>query len=222
VTSYRVANLQIREVAIFGYRTNSDGINVCNSRNAVVSNCFARTGDDLFSVKTLAGGSTAICDTVTFQNCVGWAGKARCYGITGEVERDITNITFKDCAVIYRDATWYNNRLGSLVVIVEKGGANISNVTFENIEIFRDLCRAINCNVLENVYQSSITGCTMQGINFRNITCNSTLKSKLGATNETNSLSVTFDGVKVNGVTLNAGNVTTYFEKDSYTSYTFE
>jgi len=218
VTSYRVANLKIGEVTIFGHRTNSDGINVCNSRNAVVSDCFARTGDDLFSVKTLGGDSTAVCENVTFQNCVGWAGKARCYGITGEVERDVRNITFRDCAVIYRDATWDNNRLGSLVVIVENGGAAISNVTFENIEIFRDLGRAINCNV----YESTLTGCTMQGIRFRNITCHSVLQGKLAAANRTNSLSVSFSGVKVNGVALNAGNVTTHFEKDAYASYTFE
>ena len=218
VTSYQVAHLQVRELTIFGYRTNSDGISICNSRNSVISDCFARSGDDLFSAKTLGGAPEAVCDQVTFQNCIAWAGKARCYGITGEVRLNISNLTFRDCAVIYRDATWDNNRLGSLVVIVEEGGAGIANVTFENIEIFRDLGRALNCNV----YNPALTGCAIQGVHFRNITYNSILKGKLAAANEANSLSVTFGGVTVNGVALNAGNVTSFLEKDAHASYTFE
>ena len=53
-------NLPIREsdrvivenVKILGYRANSDGIDICNSRDVTVRNCFLRTLDDLIVVKT--------------------------------------------------------------------------------------------------------------------------------------------------------------------------
>ncbi len=57
------------------------------------------------------------------------------------------NITFKDSAVICRDATWNNNRIASLAVIVELAEGSIDTVVFDNIEIFRDNGRAINCTV---------------------------------------------------------------------------
>lgn len=54
----------------------------------------------------------------------------------GEVNKPITNITFKDSAVICRDATWNNNRVASLAVIIELAEGSIDGVTFDNIEIF--------------------------------------------------------------------------------------
>lgn len=38
--SYCTKNLSIRNVAIFGYKTNSDGFAVCNSQNVTVSDCY--------------------------------------------------------------------------------------------------------------------------------------------------------------------------------------
>lgn len=53
---------------------------------------------------------------VTFTNCIAWGGYARCFGITGEVNKKISDITFRDCAVIYRDGIWDNDRIGSLLL----------------------------------------------------------------------------------------------------------
>jgi hypothetical protein len=43
--------VQIDNVKIFGWRGNSDGIDICDSRDVEVSNCFLRTFDDLIVVK---------------------------------------------------------------------------------------------------------------------------------------------------------------------------
>ena len=42
----------VENVKILGYRANSDGIDICNSRDVTVSSCFLRTLDDLIVVKT--------------------------------------------------------------------------------------------------------------------------------------------------------------------------
>ena len=45
----------VRNVKLLGYRANSDGIDVCNSRDVRIEGCFIRTLDDLIVVKTDKG-----------------------------------------------------------------------------------------------------------------------------------------------------------------------
>lgn len=173
VNSYASKNLEIKDITIFGYRTNSDGINICGCENVKVSDCFARNGDDCFSVKTM--NSFYESRNIVFEKCIAWSTKARCFGITGEVEADISNIMFRDCAVIYRDATWDNDRVSSIAVVVENGAGNINDVVFENIEIYHDAGRAINCIV----YGEDVTDCKVSGLVFRNVKFSAEEKSRL-------------------------------------------
>ncbi|MBQ6569175.1 MAG: hypothetical protein IJL87_02855, partial [Clostridia bacterium] len=139
--TYACKNLKIDNVDIFGYRGNSDAFAICNTTDALIENCFARSADDLFEVKTLGGNTGS--ENITFKSCVAWGGYARCFGVTGEVYRPIKNILFTDCSVVWRSGTWDNDRLGSLVVVAELTEGSIDGVRFENIEIFRDEGRAI-------------------------------------------------------------------------------
>lgn len=173
VITYGSSKLKIDDITVIGYRTNSDGINVCGCDEVRVSDCFCRNGDDCFSVKTTNDQFT--CSNVLFERCVGWSTKARCFGITGEAVSDISDITFKDCSVVYRDAVWDNDRVSSLAVEIEIGNAVIDNVAFDNIEIYRDKGRAINCII----YGESITDCTVNGVVFKNISYNADMKSSL-------------------------------------------
>ena len=195
--TYRCRNLTVRDVDIFGYRGNADGFAVCNTKDARISGCFARTADDLFEVKTL--GCDMGSDNILYEQCVGWGGYARCFGITGEVCRPITNVTFRDSAVIYRDATWDDDRIGSLVVIAEQTDGSIDGVTFENMEVFRDEGRPINVKV----YDDQADHFTMRSIVYRNIHCVSYKPAQV-ASNEKdgNTVSVTFDHVCANGFDL--------------------
>lgn len=178
--TYACENLTVNNISTTGYRMNSDGINICNSKNILVENSFARTGDDSFSVKTMNPSYTA--ENICFDSCVAWSTKARCFGITGEVEADISDVTFKNCSVVNRSATWDNDRLGSLCIIVENGKGNIDGVTFENIEIHNDDGRAINCTV----YGESITDCQIKNVSFKNITYNGKEKLKISSNNHLN------------------------------------
>ena len=191
--TYNCENVVIEDVDIFGYRQNADAFAICNSRNVVVNNCFARTGDDLFDVKALGGVETAVSDNITFTNCIAWGGKARCFGICGEVYKDISNVTFKDCAVIVRDATWDNDRVSSLAIIVEDGGGSIKNITFENIEIFRDDGRAIGCLI----YGDDVENFSIENVVYKNISYVSCQPNKFTSNgSDTNSISATLENVR--------------------------
>ena len=200
--TYQCENVDISETDIFGYKQNSDAYAICNSRNVTVSDCFARSGDDLFDVKALGGAEPAMSKNIVFSNCVAWAGKARCFGICGEVNREISNVTFRDCAVIYKDATWDNERIASLAIIVEIDDGFIDNILFENMEIFCDDGRAIGCRI----YDDKIENFSATNITFRNITYTSRMPAGIAAANETNTVDVTLENITANGKKINSVN----------------
>lgn len=192
--SYCCTDVSINNVDIIGNRGNCDGFAICNSHNVTVDNCFARVADDTFEVKALGG----IMDSknITFTNCIAWGGYARCFGITGEVNKKISDVTFRDCAVIYRDAIWDNDRIGSLVVVAEQTEGSIDGVLFENIEIFRDEGRPI----LVKIYDEEAENFEIKNIVFRNISFTSYMMPKIAGTDsDTNTVQVELDGITVCG-----------------------
>ena len=223
--SYLCDNISIKDVDIFGYRQNSDAFAICNSKNGTIERCFARSGDDLFDVKALGDPLYTSSENITFSDCVAWGGKARCYGIHGEVNRPIKNITFRDSAVICRDATWNNNRIGSLAVIVELAEGSIDGILFENIEIFRDDGRAINCSVfteeIGDMETVPIYNFTANNIVFRNIKYTAAMKSKISAANETNTMNVTIENVQMRDFNSKRDNYL-MFESDNYADVTYK
>ncbi len=192
--TYCCRDVSVEQVDILGYRGNADGFAICNTENAVINNCFARTADDLFEVKALGG--TMGSNNITFSNCIAWGGYARCFGITGEVCKSISNVTFRDCAVIYRDGIWDNDRIGSLVVVAEQCDGSIDGVLFENIEIFRDEGRAI----LVKIYDEEKENFNIKNIEFKNITYTSYMPSKIAGTgSDTNTVQVKATNINANG-----------------------
>lgn len=205
--SYRNQNVTVKECAVLGYRTNSDAFAICNTQNAEITDSFARSGDDLFEVKTLGGPEDAVSENITFRYCTAWGSKARCFGIPGEIERDIRNVTFSDSTVITRDAVWDNDRLGSLVIIRETGAGTIKDVTFENIRVLRDDGRVINVNeYVEGLSPTEIA------VTFRNIVASSVEKPQFWVKNAESKLEVTLDGVSLNGETITENNKSTLTE----------
>lgn len=217
--AYHCQNITIKDVDIFGYRMNSDAFAICNTQGGLIERCFARSGDDLFDVKALGAAEPSASENITFTDCVAWGGKARCYGIHGEVNRAIRNITFKDSAVICRDATWNNERIASLAVIVELAEGSIDGVVFDNIEIFRDDGRAMACVVfteeIGDMDTVPIYNFTADNVVFRNITYNAAMKSKFSAANETNTVNVTVENVNFKGFN-SAKHSWLMFEQDEF------
>ena len=201
-------------LSLFWYRRYAFAI--CNTRNATIDNSFCRSGDDLFDVKTLGGSETAISKNITFSNCTAWNGKARCFGFCGEVNKEISDITFKDSCVVFHDATWDYNRIPTLAIVVEEGGGSISNVTFENIEINQTATRAIGVTI----YGSDVQNFNISGIVFKNIRYNSSTPNKISSNGKTtNRISVEFENLyanyrKITSVTSDN------FETDQYATIT--
>ncbi|MBR6934458.1 MAG: right-handed parallel beta-helix repeat-containing protein [Clostridia bacterium] len=209
--TYVSQNIDVRDCRIYGFKSNSDGFAICNSKNATVTDCFARSGDDLFEIKTLGGPDYAVADNVTFTSCTAWASKARCFGIIAETEKAVTNITFRDCYVIYRDSTWDNEFLGSLMVYCEKSKnpVNIDNILFENVEIFCDRGRAINVKIEdEKAAPTHVTN-----VRFKNITYTSAMKNQLYSPAGDYVQNITLENVAANGKLIAPGDdFTNYFD----------
>ncbi len=192
--SYCCTDVNIEQVDIIGNRGNCDGFAICNSHNVTVSNSFARVADDTFEVKALGG--TMDSRNITFTNCIAWGGYARCFGITGEVNKKISDVTFRDCAVIYRDGIWDNDRIGSLVVVAEQTEGSIDGILFENIEIFRDEGRPI----LVKIYDEEAENFEIKNVVFRNISYTSYMQPKIAGTDsETNTVQVELDNITACG-----------------------
>lgn len=193
--SYCCTDVSIKNVDIIGNRGNCDGFAICNSHNVTVDNCFARVADDTFEVKALGG--TMDSRNITFSNCIAWGGYARCFGITGEVNKKISDVTFRDCAVIYRDGIWDNDRIGSLVVVAEQTEGSIDGVLFENIEIFRDDGRPI----LVKIYDEEAENFDIKNVVFRNISYTSYMMPKIAGTDSsTNTVQVELDNITACGM----------------------
>ncbi|MBQ2848757.1 MAG: hypothetical protein IJE74_10920 [Clostridia bacterium] len=192
--SYCCTDVSIDNVDIIGNRGNCDGFAICNSHNVTVNNSFARVADDTFEVKALGG--TMDSKNITFSNCIAWGGYARCFGITGEVNKRISDVTFRDSAVIYRDGIWDNDRIGSLVVVAEQTEGSIDGVLFENIEIFRDEGRPI----LVKIYDEEAQNFEIKNVVFRNISYTSYMPPKIAGTDSnTNTVQVKLDNITVCG-----------------------
>ena len=216
--TYDCENVTIRNVDIFGYRQNSDAFAICNTRNATIENSFCRSGDDLFDVKAAGGREEAISKNITFSDCTAWNGKARCFGICGEVEKDIQDVIFKDSVVVFHDATWNEDRIPALAVVVENQGGSISNVKFENIEIHKAYSRAIGCLI----YGSSVENFRISGVVYENITYNSAKPNKVASNGKTtNSISAEFRNVYANGTKITQL-TDTNFVYDKYATITIK
>lgn len=223
--TYRCDNLSIKDVDIYGYRLNSDAFDICNSKNVTVEGCFVRSGDDCFVVKCLGGDSNAITDGVTVQNCYAWAGKARAFGIFGEVYNTMSNVTFKDNVVLYHDATWDYYRIPAIGIIVEdnseNAGNSISNVTFENIEICRNKAAAMHCLIFSGATNFNISGVTFKDISYKAVNTIENDGNTIPAVNTVNKFNdtssianVVVENIVCGSTKVTMNNYLTYFDEN--------
>ncbi len=213
--TYDSENITIKDVDIFGYRQNSDAFAICNTRNATIDNSFCRSGDDLFDVKAAGGRPEAISQNITFSNCTAWNGKARCFGICGEVYKDIKDVTFRDSTVVFHDATWNADRIPALAIIVENDGGSIDNVTFENIEIYRTYSRAIGCLV----YGETVENFSISNVKYKNIRYSAPKANKIASNGKVNSIQAEFENIYSSGSKITSLD-SKHFEYDQYANIT--
>ena len=163
-------NILVNEVLLFGYRQNSDGIAIVDSANALVKNCFARAGDDLFEVKSMYAYCNIKIENIVFENNNAWPDKCRGMGIIYESQRDMTDIHFIGGSVAFAPADWMDD-LGALIVFLHDK-ATLSNITFEGIEVYSSVKYPINVSLDED------STAQIMDVTFKDITiyCDTELK----------------------------------------------
>ena len=138
IPTAQTKNVRVYDMVLIGYRENSDGITMIDCEDATVENCFVRTGDDVFLVKSTLSREDSypiVNNNIRFKNCQAWADKTRAIGVIAETVRDTHNVWFEDCAVLFNQASWSEN-LGALVV-TSWDATKVYDIHFNNIEIYR-------------------------------------------------------------------------------------
>ncbi len=129
-------DITIDNVKVIGqWRYNSDGIDICASRNVTVKNCFVRSFDDCIIARAAyLEGEDEPLENMTVENCVlmcDWGKNLEIW--CGWVPTSVRNVSFTDCYltrmthIAMSIATWF----GSEQTLVE-------NILYKNIYIDED------------------------------------------------------------------------------------
>lgn len=180
------------------HRENSDGINIVNSRNIVVENCFLRNNDDEICVKTTQPSPAPGSSDITVRNCVVWNDRAYGIGITYETRAPIRGILFKECDIIH------DHGIGALAIHVSDG-ATISNVRFEDIRVEDCRNRLIRLWIGKDMWGNDAERGHINDILFKNVSLVGTLPTRseiVGADADHAVHNVAFENLSINGKTV--------------------
>ncbi|HEX4083847.1 MAG TPA: glycosyl hydrolase family 28 protein [Chthoniobacteraceae bacterium] len=156
----KACGVKIDNVKIFGWRGNSDGIDLCNCRNVEVTRCFLRTFDDLIVLKTDKGQGEL--RDVTVKNCVLWNEFAHALSLGAELREPLSDIVFSDCDIIHDKGREWDLR------VYNCDSAMVRNVTFDNIRI-EESQRLISVWIGKAVWSKEPERGHVDGVVFRNI-----------------------------------------------------
>ena len=154
--------VHIDNIKIIGYRGNSDGVDVCSSRDVLVENIFTRVWDDSLVVKGFERGDVY---NVTFKNCVLWNDFARPMEVGVEIRADkMYNIRFLDIDLIH-SVTGY-----PIMGIHHGDRAEIYNIYFENINIEHTPgAQLLDLRVIPSAWNSDDKMGRVHNVYFKNI-----------------------------------------------------
>ncbi|HUX01909.1 MAG TPA: glycosyl hydrolase family 28 protein [Phycisphaerae bacterium] len=187
-------NVVVRNVKQICARENSDGVDICNSQDVLVEDCFLRNNDDGVCVKTFLPPPAMKSMNIVVRRCVVWNERARGLGITCETRADISNVLFQDCDIIH---DWG----ASLAILVSDSGT-MSDILFEDIrcEDVRDTL--VYCQIMADMWGRDPTRGHIKGVTFRDIrvTGKTFPVSKLLGFDETHLVEdVTFERLRIHG-----------------------
>lgn len=129
VTTYHCENVVIDNAKTIGmWRYNSDGFDLVNSRNVIISNSFLRCFDDCVVLKGFPDYSDWNVENVLVVGCVLWCDWGRALEIGAEtVAKEIRNVLFSDCDII---------RSTHMAMDIQNSGtAHIHGVRFDDIRV---------------------------------------------------------------------------------------
>ena len=131
----------IKTVGMWKY--NSDGIDLFNSSDAVIRNCFLRNFDDCIALKGICGWDSEGIENILVERCITWCDWGRNLEIGAETNAPAyRNIKFRDCDCIHGSTIFCD--------IQHHNCADIRNITFEDVR-----CEYTK-HQLGDVYQSDM------------------------------------------------------------------
>jgi len=142
---YDCKDVLIDNIAEICWNENSDGIDVCVSRNVEIRNVFLRNADDNISIKArrvatqeeinLCGYSS---EDIYVHDCIFWSDKAHCMLVGPEAtkgkESSFRNIRFEN--IICLEHREYLHTYQGVMSIFAADEARIENIIWKNIEVY--------------------------------------------------------------------------------------
>ena len=167
VAMYDSKHIVVRNVKQICARENSDGVDICNSQDVLVEDCFLRNNDDEVCVKTLSHWPARESRNIVVRRCVVWNDRARGLGITSETRANISQVLFKDCDIIHDFAS--ASDCAALAVIVCDSGT-MSDIRFEDIRV--EDCRntLVDCWIGPDMWSRDEAQGHIKGVTFKDIT----------------------------------------------------
>jgi hypothetical protein len=150
----------IRNIKLLGHRANSDGIDICNSRDVTVEDCFIRTLDDLIVIKSDKGQGAV--QRITARRCVLWNQVAHALSVGAELRENVDDVLFTDCDLIHDTGREWALR------VYHCDAATISNVRFENLRI-EEARKLISVWIGKAVWSRDKEGGHIRGVSFKDI-----------------------------------------------------
>ncbi|MBE5786037.1 MAG: hypothetical protein E7324_00685 [Clostridiales bacterium] len=200
-----------------------DALDISNSQNVTVKDCFLRSCDDCITIKGLGQSKTPDGsppnEHIHVSGCVLWNDCNNAM-VVGEESfaAYYDDISFKDIDVLYSyDDRDNHGKLEERAVmsIVTLHGTEITNILWEDIRV--NNCQRLICfRFVDSFWFGSIQGDQslpgfVDGVTVRNVTCNSNNKDKIaneillyGWSKDKQLMNLTFENVMVNGRKFNS------------------
>jgi hypothetical protein len=202
IVPFNCSRVTIRNVKLCNSRVqNDDGINPCNSRDVLITDCFIRSDDDCVALKGLDfSGQNSNVERITVENSVLWCDRARIF-LLGHESRAayMRNITLRNLDIIHFSMTAF---------LFEPGeDMRLEDVTVENIRIHGEGQREfIRLRPVVNQYMRKKVPGFISNITFKNIKIEGQPGEYLiqieGADDEHNVRDVTFENISIAGSKL--------------------
>ena len=128
LSMFNCRNIHVNNVKLVGHwRYNTDGIDIVNSEDVSVENCFIRSFDDTISIKAIYDHPKPV-QNITVDRCVMWCGWGKNCEIGIETAcTEYKNVTFKNCDLIH-------NSHGAMCISCGNQ-ADMHHLLFENIHV---------------------------------------------------------------------------------------
>lgn len=196
----RSDRVTVKNVKLLGYRANSDGVDICNSRDVTVEGCFMRTLDDLIVIKADKGQGPS--QRIVARKCVLWNEVAHALSVGAEIRDDVDDVRFEDCDVIHDKGREWTLR------VFHCDAARVSNVRFVNIRI-EESPRLISLWIGTFVWTRDPERGHIEGVTFKDIVATAQRpRIELNGFDEGHAVSdVMFENVRINGKPLMAADV---------------